>query len=271
MPKFTALGAFWIVLTMAALAQENPAVASAQPQATEAAPEKAPLTYEIVSIKPNKDPSGGGGIRRLPDGQAWTNMALSRFIFDAYGIIMDRQVVGLPDWANWENYDIIAKVDAKTAERWEKLADKERWEEEQPRMRSILADRCRLQTHQATKELPVYDLVIAKGGLKIKQAPREETPMERMGLGQITVRAMAIDTIANVFPNAVGRIIVDKTGLGEKKFDFELKWTEERGLPDDEASSLMTAFEEQLGVKLVPSKAPVKVLMIDHLERPSPN
>ena len=95
--------------------------------------------------------------------------------------------------------------------------------------------------------------------------------MERMGPGQMTVRAITIDTIANVFPNVVGRIIVDKTGLGEKKFDFELKWTDNRGLPDDEASSLMTAFEEQLGVKLVPSKAPVKVLVIDHLERPSPN
>jgi uncharacterized protein (TIGR03435 family) len=271
MPKFTTLGAFWIVLTMAALAPETPAVAGARPPATEAAPEKAVFTYEIVSIKPNKDPSGGGGIKGLPDGRAWTNMTLSRFIFDAYGIIMDRQVVGLPEWANWENYDIIAKVDAKTAERWEKLSDKERWEEEQPRMRSILADRFRLKTHQATKELPVYDLVIAKGGLKIKQALPDEKPMERLSLGEMTVRAVPIDTIANVFPNAVGRIIVDKTGLGEKKFDFELKWTDERRLADDEAPSLMTAFEEQLGVKLVPSKAPVKVLMIDHLERPSPN
>jgi uncharacterized protein (TIGR03435 family) len=65
---------------------------------------------------------------------------------------------------------------------------------------------------------------------------------------------------------------VDKTGLGDKKFDFELKWTpDDRSLADDSAPSLLTALEEQLGLKLVPARGPVEVLIIDHMERPSPN
>ena len=139
-------------------------------------------------------------------------------------------------------------------------------------MQSILADRCQFKAHQETKELPVYDLVIARGGLKMKEAPPNETSMEMMSGDQMTVHAMTIDTTVSTFAGTVGRIIVDKTGLGDKKFDFELKWTpDDRSSADDSAPSLLTALEEQLGLKLVPARGPVEVLIIDHMERPSPN
>jgi uncharacterized protein (TIGR03435 family) len=112
---------------------------------------------------------------------------------------MDSQVSGLPGWANQERYDIVAKADADTANRWKTLTPNERSKEQQLMMQSILADRCHFKAHEGAKELPVYNLVIAKGGLKIKDAAPDETPVELMTNGQMTAHAMSIDTIASAF------------------------------------------------------------------------
>jgi uncharacterized protein (TIGR03435 family) len=269
MGKVILIGACWLLLAMPAFAQETPG--GAQPKGTEGTSEKV-HSYEIVSIRQNKTVNGAAGMRSLPDGFEWTNIPFESLVRGTYGIIMDSQVSGLPDWARRENYDIVAKVDADTAERWKKLSPQERGKEELPMMKSILADRCQFKAHQEIKELPVYDLVIAGGGLKMKEAPANETPTETMSGDQMTVHAMAIYTIVLAFPYTVGRVIVDKTGLGDKKFDFELKWTpNDRPSADDVAPSLLTALEEQLGLKLVPARGPVETLIIEHLERPSPN
>ena len=271
MQKLTLIGTCWLVLVMPSFAQESTASAGAQPKAAQAANDKV-HTYEVVSIKPNKTATRSAGMRLLPDGFAWTNIPLSSLVGSAYGIIMDSQISGLPDWATRENYDIVAKVNSDTAESWKKLSLNELWVAEKPMMRSILADRCQLKAHQETKELPVYDLVIAKHGLKMKEAPPNEKPMEIVGGGQMTAHAQMIDKIVSQFADTEGRIIVDKTGLGDKRFDFELKWTpDDRPSTDDSAPSFLTALEEQLGLKLVPAKGPVEVLIIDHMERPSPN
>jgi uncharacterized protein (TIGR03435 family) len=103
----------------------------------------------------------------------------------------------------------------------ENLTNVERWKQEQPMLQSLLADRCKLKVHFETKELPVYDLVIARGGLKMNEATPDEKFMERATEGKLTGRAMPIDSLVVVLP-ADGRLIVDKTGLGEKRFDFDL-------------------------------------------------
>jgi uncharacterized protein (TIGR03435 family) len=98
-----------------------------------------------------------------------------------------------------------------------------------------------------------------------------------MTSGKVSAHAQSIDTILTAFSGEVGRLIVDKTGLDRKKFDFELKWTPDNeraaaAAPEGEAGpSIFTALEEELGLKLVPSKEPLDVLVIDHIERPSPN
>jgi uncharacterized protein (TIGR03435 family) len=231
--------------------------------------------FEIVSIKPDKSGNPGALMQNLPDGFRWTNFPVSTWIRSAYDVIMDSQVVGLPGWATSETYDIEAKTDAETAEAWKKLNYKERWKLEQPMLQSLLADRCQLKMHRETRDLPVYDLVIAKGGLKMKEAPGDTYDSESMGPGKITAHGISTDSLVYGLSGTVGRIIVDKTGLGEKKFDFELKWTpDDRRAADNAADagpSIFTALEEQLGLKLVPSKGPVEVFVIDHIEKPSPN
>jgi len=265
-------GMAMLLLTIPVLISQCATTCGAQEKRTQGSSNEV-HTYEVVSIKPNKAGTlSAGGTRSLPDGFEYMNIPFSMFIKGAYGLNLDSQVAGLPGWAREENYDIVAKVDADTAEKWKKLSRKERRDEEQPMKQSILADRCQFKAHEEMRELPVYDLVIAKGGLNIKEAPPNEPPMEMMSGDQMTVHAMKIDTIASTFGGTVGRMIVDKTGLGDKKFDFELKWTpDDRPPANDSEPSLFTALEEQLGLKLVSAKGPVEVLIIDHMERPSPN
>jgi uncharacterized protein (TIGR03435 family) len=245
---------------------------------TAAQPEAAPTpppAYEIVSIKPDKSGSPGQYFQDLPNGFRWTNLPVKAWVRNAYGVIMDSQIVGLPGWTDTEPYDIEARADGETAEGWKKLSYKERWKREQPMIQAILADRCQLKVHRETRDLPVYDLVIAKGGLKMKEAPADENDAEMISGSKMTARALSTDTLVSAFSGMVGRMIVDKTGLGEKKFDFELTWTpDERRAADsaaDAGPSFFTALEEQLGLKLVPSRGPVEVIVIDHIEKPSAN
>jgi uncharacterized protein (TIGR03435 family) len=273
MPKLILFSASCLLLTAHAFAQSTPAADSPQPKAAQEEPSK-PFTYEVVSIKPSDPNSRGSGMRSMPGGFAWNNNPIASLIKDAYDLIIDSQLVGLPNWAKEDGYDIAAKADQDTSERLNNLPRKERWKEEQRMAQSILADRCLFKAHEETRVLPVYELVIAKSGLKMKDAPPDEPGSETMRSGQMTSHAMSIDVILVGFAGTDGRLIVDKTGFEDRKFDFELKWTPEEQratAADDAPPSLYTALEEQLGLKLVPAKDPVKVLIVDHIERPSPN
>jgi uncharacterized protein (TIGR03435 family) len=237
---------------------------------------KAPA-YEIVSIKPSESHNNGSSWQSMPDGFRLTGMPLESLVFSAYGIIMESQVSGMPGWMGSDRYDIEAKVDADTAARWEKLSGKERQQQENPMMQSLLVDRCKLKAHQETKELPVYNLVIAKDGLKMKEAPADQGGMGTYTGSEITAKATSIENLALSLSGTVGRIIVDKTGL-TARYDFTLKWAPdeapkivngESGV--DAGPSIFTALQEQLGLRLVPAKGPVETLVIDHIEKPSAN
>ena len=234
-------------------------------------------SYEIVSIKPHRAAASGSiwGWRTADDGFSASGIALENLIMNAYDLTMPTQISGLPGWANSEPYDIETKVDAETAEAWKKLTYKERWKLEQPMVQSLLADRCQMKVHREMRELPVYDLVIAKGGLKMKVAAADEVDSEMVSGVKMTAHGFPANSLVPVFSGMVGRMIVDKTGLGDKKFDFELTWTpDDRRAAENAADagpSIFTALEEQLGLKLVPAKSPVEVIVIDHIEKPSPN
>jgi uncharacterized protein (TIGR03435 family) len=235
------------------------------------------LTFDVASIKPDKSMNRGASFETLPDGFRWTNWPLAGLLREAFGVHMDNQIVGLPGWVNSDPYDVEAKVDADTAEAWKKLTVKERWKQEGPMMQSLLIDRCQLKFHFEKRELPVYEMVVAKGGLKMKDAAADEDPSESISSGKLTAHAQSTDSIVTALSWDVGRLILDKTGLEGKKFDFEMKWTPDNdraaaaATDADGGPSIFRAFEEQLGLKLVPDKAPLDVLVIDHIERPSPN
>jgi len=245
-------------------------------QADSAAPKDVAASapaFEVVSIKPDKSDHRGAIMQSLPDGFRWTNFPVVSLIQRAYGVSMENQIEGLPGWAKSDPYDFEAKADAKIVEDWKNLSYKERWKLEAPMMQSLLADRCQLKVHLVTREMPVYDLVIAKGGLKMKEAAQSEVDSESMSGNTMTAHAQTTDSIVAAFQGSVGRMIVDKTGLAGKRFNFELSWVSDNRVEatGEMGPSLLTALEEELGLKLVSAKGPVPVLIIDHIEKPSPN
>lgn len=107
----------------------------------------------------------------------------------------------------------------------------------------------------------------------MREAPEDEVETEQMAAG-VTLTAHAISTGSLIYTlsGTDGHLVVDKTGLGDRRFDFTLHWSpNQRAVNTDSGPSLFTALEEQLGLKLVPSKETVNVLVIDQMERPSPN
>jgi uncharacterized protein (TIGR03435 family) len=118
--------------------------------------------------------------------------------------------------------------------------------------------------------MQVYDLMIANSRSKMKEAPQDEVETGGMAGGDgvtFTAHALSIENLIPTLSGTDGRLVVDKTGLGNKRFDFTLHWSPGAG----SGPSLFTALEEQLGLKMVPAKDTVSVLMIDQMERPSPN
>jgi uncharacterized protein (TIGR03435 family) len=252
--------------------------ASAQ---TAAAETRLPV-FAVASVRQNESPASPFKLAFTSDGVTIENVSLLSIIRAAYGMFntLDDKFIGVPGWANNENFDIEAKVgDADVAE-FQKL----NFDKRQLMVQALLADRFKLRAHHETRELPIYELVIAKNGLKLQASDANPVPGDiTIGRGRITGQNVVMYRLETALTHALGRTIVDKTGL-RGPYDFTLNWT-----PDDADTSssqssngavqeadtsgvsIFTAIQEQLGLKLVPAKGPVEVLVVDHVEYPSTN
>jgi uncharacterized protein (TIGR03435 family) len=232
------------------------------------------FSYEVVSIKPHK-PSNDSSWRTTDDDFSAQGMTVRALVKDAYGLITDDQLTGLPEWATTDQFDIHAKMDADTSDALKKLSEKERGRQYENMLQGMLADRFQLKAHRETKVIPVYALVAAKGGAKLK----ETAPNVPMGYGinssssgsTMSGHGMDMTTLIYGLSGDVGRVIIDQTGL-TGKYDMDLKWSsEENQNADDSAPPIFTALQEQLGLKLESTKAPVETIVVDHIDKPSAN
>ena len=237
--------------------------------------------FDVVSIKPATT-AGEGWIRPSADGLTFTG-APNRVIRFAYNLL-SFQLAGGPDWMRTQNWEIRAKSDSPDTD-FAQLSDAQRqalWDKRMQQLQSMLADRFQFKCHMTQKEMPVYELVIAKGGTKLKESTAEGAnrgyiSIEGHGLSQhADGKAVGLDRIAGVLSGPTGRMVLDKTGL-TGSYDFSLDWTNEAlagAETPPEASSgatIFTAVEEQLGLKLQPAKGPVPVMMVDQVEKPTEN
>jgi uncharacterized protein (TIGR03435 family) len=232
-----------------------------------------PLTFEVASVKPSPPDSQGMFVRPMPDGALRvTGASLRNLISLAYGVRWF-QISGGPAWMAADCYDIDARPEASEDV---PATDPPNMREEQrkinERLRSLLADRFQLTLHRETKEQPVYALVAAKGGPKLRESTDDRSQIRRSGPGMITGQAVALGMLALNLSNELGRSVIDKTGL-TGRYSFELKWTPDRVSPpsDTGGPSIFTALSEQLGLRLESERGPVEVLVIDRVERPSKN
>jgi len=248
--------------------------------------------YEVATIKPNKSGDGRVMLMFKPDGVSMTGTPMQMMLRAAFGVEDDR-IIGAPGWVKTDRFDIEAKVAPEDAPKLDKLKRDQRMLMLQP----FLVDRFGLKFHHETRELPVYALVIAKGGLKMNEskpdaAAGDGSPARHSTMfndrGSIEAHGSSTENLTHVLSPLVGRTILDKTGL-IGSYDYTLKWTPDDNsplppdgpqggpppggdpLPDANGPSLFTAIQEQLGLKLEPQKGPVDVIVIDHIEQPSAN
>jgi uncharacterized protein (TIGR03435 family) len=231
----------------------------------------APLAFDVATIKPTAPSTGGHTDINYPSGGHFSafNISLLALMQWTYGI-PERQILDAPSWLSSTHYDIEAKSDADTDSRLRSVAPDQERELKRRMIQALLAERCRLKLHPETRILPAYDLILAKGGSRLQPS---QSNGKTINSGATHLDGQGLDTtlIAQLLSQIAGRIVVDKTNLPDR-YDLKLQWTPDSApLTDNSAPSLFTAIQEQLGLKLEPAKEPVPVLVIDHVEQPSPN
>lgn len=233
--------------------------------------------FEVATIKPSKPDTPGRAFRVNGRRFMTINTSLNNLISFAYGL-HDRQITGGPAWMESDKYDLEAKPDGEgqpSQAQWMTMVQK------------LLADRFKLTFHRDKKELSVYAIVVAKTGSKLTKSDGDPNGLPSLffrGLGVLPARNATMTDFAGVMQTAVlDRPVVNQTGLSGR-FDFVLTWTPDEfqfgGLgvkipaPADNAAAppdLFTAVQQQLGLKIESTKAPVDVLVIDHVEKPAGN
>lgn len=238
-------------------------------------------SFEVATIKPSEPGRQGKGVTLRGTHFIAINTDMNDLIAFAYGLHA-KQILGAPDWFGTEAFDIDGVPD---------MPGRPSLKQMQTMVQKLLADRCALKFHREQKELSVYAIRVAGGGPKLTKTTAGPDDLEGFGfrgLGDLVARNLSLAGFATWMQATVmDRPVVDQTGL-QGKYDFTLKW-----LPDDSQfaqmgraaaaipkpagddpnspPSLYTAVQEQLGLKIDATKAPDEVIVIDHVEKPSPN
>jgi uncharacterized protein (TIGR03435 family) len=227
--------------------------------------------FEVASVRMNRTAGGPASAEFAPGGERFTatNTSLGQLIVMAYGVT-PRQVAPLEPII-YEKYDIQAKA-VRAVTRKEMLR----------MLQALLAERFKLSIRHEMRELPVYALVVGKGGPKLQMSKEQlawslsRSRGYEPASGRITFENESMPDFASVLSSLVviGRVVVDQTRLtGE--YDFELTFSPPDRLSDpsttQDAPSIFTAVQEQLGLRLEAQKVPVEFLVIEHVERASGN
>jgi len=263
----------WLVSAFLALAmladsrigaQQTSAIATAEP----------PPSFEVASIKPSRPDSHNLDWDDSPGRVSIAGYTLRRLIRVAYGLKANAQVLDGPKWIDSERFDIVAKADEAETAKMQEMSDADSVRERNVMLQSLLADRFQLKLHRETRVLPIYALVVAKSGIKIKQAkPDEGDDLSGWG-GHLEATAITMDAFADYligFREIADRVVLNRTAL-TATYDFHLDWSRDRGdggSQDSEFPGLYTALEEQLGLKLEPLKASTEVVIVESASEPA--
>jgi uncharacterized protein (TIGR03435 family) len=251
------------------------------------------LRFEVASVKPNASGSTNSNIELHPGGRITaTNVVLAGLMRNIFNL-QPYQLVNAPEWIEQARFDIEAKADREYSAREDAPAP-----ELLAMLRNLLADRFQLITHREMREMSVYAIEMARPDRSFGPQMRRSTvdceeeaarafaarraggppesggrPIVRCristGAGRILGTGTTIAELARRLSPPLRRPVVDCTGL-TGQFDLELQWAPEQA-PDTPGPSIFTAVQEQLGLRLEPQRAPVEVLVIDKIEKPSPD
>lgn len=242
--------------------------------------------FEVASVKLHEvspglfyAPRAGAGISLSGNRVTFTG-TLTGIVMAAYNL-KDFQVSGGPDWTDQAGrtaiYDIVAKTEGDTPPSMDQV---------RLAMQALLADRFHLKLHHDSKEVAVYNLVVDKNGPKMKESsPGTECKPEMLeasgALFRVKFSNCAVPDFLKLIASTVDRPLIDRTGL-KPAYDFTLEFTPRRPdgspIPGQESSdavetapTIIPALQQELGLKLVPAKESVDVVVIDHADRPAAN
>ena len=217
-------------------------------------------------------------------------MAIAPVIRTAYPADTS-DLINAPDWVNNETYDLTAQAGRDVPR-----------QEMEGLLRTMLADRFKLAVHYEMQERPVYALVLARTDGKLgpgirrsdldcdaiqaarRAGSQELSPSTSNGAPacgmsmrgtvgmEVLLGARPLSALASSFGTTPGRVVIDKTGL-KGNYDVTLNYMPQPNAdaPPDAPPNIFTALQEQLGLKLEPDRAPLKILVIDRIERPAGN
>jgi uncharacterized protein (TIGR03435 family) len=238
--------------------------------------------FEVATIKPS-DPNRPGKLFTVRGRDVVTiNTTVNDLISMAYNLHV-KQLTGGPSWLESDKFDITGRPDVPGQPSVVQI---------KTMIQKLLTDRFQLKFHRDQKELTVYAIGVAKTGVKIAKSEADPNGLPGLFFGgagpggglNFNVRNATLAEVANTLQGAVlDKPVVDQTGL-EGKYDFTVKFTPEAGQmagfggggppppPNPDAPpDLFAAFTQQLGLKIETSKAPVDVLVIDKIEKPTAN
>jgi len=271
-------------------------------RAQPAIPASAPRPgFEVASIKANRNcPGPGRPLDITPGRLRMTCQTVFGLIRRAYSMYPDAQynpqftsikVEGGPGWtsSSSDSFDLDAKAeDAAIGEMMQG-----------PMLQTLLEDRFKLRIHRETRDIPVYEFSVAKGGIKMERVedgscvvvdsnsdskPKPAAAVQKPACSQgsmarsgqnneiqdMDFRAISMGDFLGLLQRYLDRPLIDKTGLAGR-FNLHLQFARDLSASDTPAPSIFTAVQEQLGLKLEPAKGPGEFLVIDSIERPSAN
>lgn len=223
-------------------------------------------SFEVASVKlaQNVDPNRRDSTWRDRPGKMMVNNVRLRTVIERAYAVKDYQISG-PEWLRSEQYDITAE-----------------WPPTEPRdkfplmLQTLLRDRFKLAFHREEKTLPVYELRVSSNGPTLRPGEEHHESGFTTRWGWVTAQNVSMSEFTDELSRQVARPVLDATSLAGA-FNFDLRWApddirtqtfeESSDSPNASGPSLFTAIQEQLGLKLVPSKDSVDILVIDHIER----
>ena len=253
------------------------------------APDSAPTTFDVASVRKNTSGGAAGQFQIFPGGQfRAANATVRQLVQAAFDFTYERfQIVGGPSWIDEERYDVQA---APVAQSRDRIATPQ---EIAVRIQALLADRFKLVMRRETREMQLYDLRVARpNALRVNSgtcAPRGPEPKaaddvrpycglrslpDTGGLEHLVGTGVPIPVLARRLQQLVEAIVVDQTEL-VAAYDFTLDYVRPRNFAEKQDAtdgvSIFTALQEQTGLRLVSRRGPVEVMVIASVEHPTEN
>jgi len=249
-------------------------------------------SFDLATIRPSK----GDSLRTVRSASELQmhNVTVRYLIEQAFNMPWTNgskdRIRGGPAWIDSEHYDLDAKVAPEAAATLQQLPEEQRRKQMNLRLQTLLSQRLKLTVHFETHPEPVFAILTAKNGPKLTPASSAGGQQE-LGISvryngqaaQMRAKAVTLGALADWltgYSEMGGQTVVDQTRLTQR-YDFMLNCTRERALSNGEQNgesgaaptdpSLFTAMQEQLGLKLVNTRGPVEIIVIESVERPSEN